>query len=208
MTFDPDRSSIAITIPHFTLKKRGGGLFEGRYSEPYIVSVAIDELGEADPSLSFSFMPFPKVQAGQTVEMLGDGHLLYGPRHPGSFVALSVLVMESDGDIRRLGAEIDAIVNSNAALLGLKAIVAANPGAAGILAILKELVQFIAGVLQDDGDDELYRTEGTFLRDAPVPFHIGRRYQRGNEYIDMALEIIALDRPPAPDSVVKDLALA
>ena len=45
-------------------------------------------------------MPFPKVRPKSTVTMLGDGHLLYGPKQPGEFVALSVLMMESDADIR------------------------------------------------------------------------------------------------------------
>jgi len=66
-------------------------------------------------------MPFPKVRKGATVRMLGDGHLLYGPANPGEFVAMSVLIMESDRDLRTLGDELDKIVKSKAVDLGVKA---------------------------------------------------------------------------------------
>ena len=52
--------------------------------------------------------------------MLGDGHLLYGPANPGEFVALSVLIMECDRDMRKLGEELDRVVKSKAVDLGVK----------------------------------------------------------------------------------------
>ena len=87
MPFDPKTSKIAITIPHFKLLKRADPF--QKYSEPYIVSLAVDEADTKRTELGFNLMPFPKVRKGATVRMLGDGHLLYGPANPGEFVALS-----------------------------------------------------------------------------------------------------------------------
>ena len=101
MTFDPNTDKIAITIPKFSLLKNSDGIFQ-KYNEPFIVSFAIDALGHNSPKIDFSFMPFPKIAKGGIVTMLGDGHLIYGPQNPGDFVAVSVLIMERDEDIRDL----------------------------------------------------------------------------------------------------------
>jgi len=195
MPFDPTTDNIAITIPKFTLKKNSDGIF-ARYNEPYIVSLAVDEQGSANPKIDFNIMPFPKVRPGNTVTMLGDGHLLYGPKNPGEYVALSVLIMESDDDMKDLGGKIVGVVESKAVDLGLSAIIAASPGAAAILGILKALTEHVAGELKNNKDDELFRIEGTFLRDHSVPYHINRQYTGlGNEYIDMSMNIIPLDAP-------------
>ena len=191
MTFDPSKDKIAITIPQFTLLKKVDGFFQ-KYNEPYITSVAIDAKGNSNPNIDFSFMPFPKVAKGGTVTMLGDGHIIYGPKQPGEFVAVSILVMESDRDIREIGAQVEEIVKSKAVDLGIKAIIAANPGAAATLGILKELTQIIAGFLKNNKDDELYRVEGTFLRDHPVPYHVNRSYEVGNSYVNLWLNVLPL----------------
>jgi hypothetical protein len=191
MPFDPKKDKIAITIPKFTLLKRADGPFQ-KYSEPYIVSVAIDESGKATPKIDFNCMPFPKVAKGGTVTMLGDGHIIYGPKNPGEFVAISVLVMEDDKEIRQLGKDIETVVKSTAMDLGIKAIMVANPGAATVLGILKELTQLVAGFLKNNKNDELYRTEGTFLRGQPVPYHIDRSYDIGNDFVNLNMNIIPL----------------
>lgn len=204
MAFDPNTSKIAITLPEFTLLQNED--FDS-YNEPYILSLAIDGSGTANPAIDFNFMPFPKVLPGSTVSMLGDGHLLYGPKNPGEFVALSVLMMESDSDVREVGKQIQAIVESKAADLGLKAIIVANPGSAALVGILKELTSFIAGVLAQNGDDELFRIEGSFLRDQPNPYHINRRYTRCNDSVKVAIQIIPLEVPNGEGASVKTLDL-
>ena len=191
MPFNPENDKIAITIPKFTLLKHVDGILQ-RYNEPYIVSVAIDESGKNNPKISFNFMPFPKVAKGGTVTMLGDGHLVYGPKNPGEYVAISVLIMENDKDIQNLGKAIENIVKSTAVDLSIKAIVAANPGSATVLGILKELTQMVAGFLKNNEDDELYRTEGTFLRGHQVPYHINRSYEVGNDFVNLHLNIVPL----------------
>lgn len=204
MPFDPTSDTIALTIPKFTLLKNSDGFLQ-KYNEPYIVSVAIDESGTANPAIDFNFMQFPKVAKGGTVTMLGDGHIIYGPKQPGQFVAVSILVMESDRDIRDLGQKLETIVQSKAIELGIGLVTAANPGAAGVLGALKELTVLISGFLKENKDDELFRTEGTFLRDHPVPYHINRSYERENDYIRLSLNVLPLQAAngegPAPKAI-------
>lgn len=191
MSFNPGKDKIAITIPKFTLLKHVDNVLE-RYNEPYITSLAIDAAGGANPRIDFNFMPFPKIAKGGTVTMLGDGHLVYGPKHPGEFVAVSVLVMENDREARDLGRQIQEVVQSKALDLGLKTVIAARPGYAAVLGILKELTQWVAAFLKENRDDELFRTEGTFLRGHPVPYHINRSYEVGNDFVKLTLNVLPL----------------
>jgi len=207
MSFDPMKDKIAITLPDFTLKKNSDSIF-GKYNEPYIVSLAVDDSGISTPKIMFNCMPFPKVKPGNSVNMLGDGHLIYGPKNPGQYVALSILVMESDSDMRDLGSKIEKIVNHKAVSLGMAAVIAANPGSAAIMGILKELTQLVAGTLKENKDDELFRTEGTFLRDHAAPYHINRKYSNlGNDYIDMSLQILPLSMPNGQGATVKEIVV-
>lgn len=69
MDFDKNKSKIAITIPRFALRKRHNEWFEGKYFEPYIVSMAVDAKGGQNPAIAFNLMPFPKVAVGGCVTM-------------------------------------------------------------------------------------------------------------------------------------------
>ena len=206
MSFDPNNDKIAITVPKFTLLKHADGIFQ-KYNEPYLTSVAVDASGTANPKIDFSFMPFPKVAKGGTVTMLGDGHMIYGPKNPGDFVAVSILVMESDQDMRDLGQNIESAVKSKAVDLGIKALVAASPSHAAILGILKELTTLIAGFLKENKDDELFRTEGTFLKGHPVPYHINRSYQLENDFASLNLNVIPLTEHNGQGFLPKQLEL-
>jgi hypothetical protein len=206
MPFNPRRDKIAISIPKFSLLKHADSRVQ-RYNEPYLTSLAIDAAGRANPRLDFNFMPFPKVARGGTVTMLGDGHLVYGPKQPGEFVAVSVLVMENDRELRDVGRQIEQVVRSKAADLGLKAVIATHPGHAAVLGLLKELTQWVAGFLKQNGDDELFRTEGTFLRDHPVPYHINRSYEVGNDFVRLRLNVLPLQNHNQQGPSPKPLSL-
>jgi hypothetical protein len=207
MSFNPQTDKIAITIPEFTLKKSGDGPFS-KYSEPYIVSMAIDESGSANPSIDFNIMPFPKVGRGGNVKILGDGHLVYGPKNPGEYVALSILVMESDNDLRGLGEQLKETVNHQAVELGMTAIIAANPGSAAIVGILKELTNLVSEQLQKNKDDELFRVSGSFLQGGSVPYHINREYTDfKNDYISLALRVIPLDQENGQGASVETISI-
>lgn len=205
--FDKNKSNIAITIPRFTLKKKHKEWFEGSYNEPYILSLAVDAAKVEKPEIAFNMMPFPKIATGGTITMLGDGHVIYGPANPGEFVAISILIMESDSDIRSRGVFLKDFIESKATELGFKLILASNPGAAVILALTKELTQFLAGKLKENKDDELFRVEGTFLRDGIVPYHINREYQSSNEYIELNVKVIPLEESNGQGAEIKKITL-
>lgn len=192
MTFDRTRDSIAVTLPSFELLRNADGLFQRR-SEPYVISLAIDEAsGATRPAIDTNALPFPNVRVGSAVEMLGHGHLLYGPRHPGAWVALSVLFMESDQDLRSIGRTVRGLVEARAADLATKAVLHTAPHYGTVLALLKELTGLVAQALRANKDDELFRTEGVFLRDGAVPFDVCRSYVRSNEFIRAKLNVLAM----------------
>lgn len=207
MKFNPNTDQIAITIPKFTLLRHSDSIFQ-MYNEPYILSMAIDASGNANPEIDFNFMPFPKIAEGGTVTMLGDGHLLYGPKNPGDFVAISVLIMEQDQDVRDLGEQLETVVESKALDLGIKAVIAANPGSAIALAMLRELTGLVAGFLRTNKDDELFRTEGVYLKGRPVPYDINRSFTYQNDFVSLDLKIIPLqehnEQGPAPKAIFLD----
>lgn len=83
MGFDRNTSKISITRSQFTLLKSSEPLFD-RYSEAYIVFLAIEYSNSHPNALRFNDMHFPKVCQGSTWTMLGDEHLLYGPEMNGA----------------------------------------------------------------------------------------------------------------------------
>ena len=205
MTFDPNVDKIAIAIPRFTLHKHADGI--RKYNEPYILSVAVDSHGLATPNIDFNFMSFPKIGRGGTVSMLGDGHIVYGPRQPGEFVAVSVVIMESDSDIRDVGTAAQSAVTSKAADLAMNSMLSARPGASGVLSMLKELIQLVVGSLKENKDDELFRCEGGFLRDITPAYHINRSHELGNDYISLALNVIPLRKHNQQGALPKSIAI-
>lgn len=202
---DSRNDPIAITIPRFSLLKKADRF--DRYSEPYIVSMAFDANDRVEPVIDFNFMPFPKVAKGGTVTMLGDGHLIYGPANPGEFLAMSVLIMECDHDIRAAGRFAEEALRSSAADLAMKALLSANPGAYGVVSILKELTGFIAARLKANKDDELFRISGSFLRGHPVPYHVGREYEHSNDYVAVTTRVIPLASSNGQGPCTKKIAV-
>ncbi len=198
MAFDKNTSPIAITIPKFKLLNKVSRPFEGSYNEPYIVSLFLDAKNTAAPAIGFNISPFVNVAAGDTVTMLGDGHLVYGPENPGEFLAVSILFMESNSDIRAVGDMLTSIIQSEAVNLGIAAIILANPGAAGIAAIVKELSGLVSKALSQTSDTETFRIDGVFLRDSNPPFDIDTPTIASNYYIEATITSISLN----PDSVL------
>ena len=82
--FNPKEDKIAVVIKEFTLLKKADGPLQ-RYSEPYIVSMAIDQYGANNPAIDFNILPYPKVRKGDVIDFGGQGHLIYGPANPGEF---------------------------------------------------------------------------------------------------------------------------
>lgn len=190
-TFDPKKDKIAVVIKQFTLKKKSEIFFD-RYSEPYIASLAIDQSGASDSTIDFNILSFPNVRKGDLVSFDGQGHLIYGPANPGEFLAYTVLFMESDKDVREFGKLVEDIMKSEAVEIGAKALLAAVPTYATALTVLQKLTELMARRLQKNKDDELYRRNGTLLRDVIPPFDIKRTYESENDFIKTSLSVIPL----------------
>jgi hypothetical protein len=188
--FDPVNDKIAIVIDEFELKKNPD--WPLRYSEPYIVSMAIDQNGANNPAIDFNILPFPKVKKGDVVDFGGQGYLVYGPANPGEFVAYSILYMESDSDMRSLGQAIQEIIQSEAAKSGAAAVLAANPGFATAGRVLGDLALIIADRLKKNKDDELFRQNGTLLRGTDVPYDIKVPFESSNSFIRSKISVIPL----------------
>jgi hypothetical protein len=205
MTFNRATDKIAITVPEFTFKKGGGSITDWLYSEPYLVTLAIDSQLVTQESLNFNFVEFPNVRSGNTVKMLGDGHLVYGPSNPGEFVAVSVLLMESNSQDKELGKIIGEFVKSGAVEIGVTAAIAANPGAGTALKLVKEVTAFVSDQMKEKKDTPLYRVEGIFLRDTSVPYSVNRQITSGNEFADLSVKVIPLNKPngqgPVPEGI-------
>jgi hypothetical protein len=194
MAFDPRKDEIALVMKSFTLLKPREGLFGrgwfDRYSEPYVVAVAVDAKGE--PAIDVQTQAFAGVGRGDTIRFDGQGLLLYGPENPGDFLAWEILIMESDKRSRRRGAQIQEILDHEATDMGLKALMAANRSAAAAAQLLKGLVDLLGGQLQQDKDELLMRRQGTLLFDACPPFELKRTYLRENDFVASEISVIAM----------------
>lgn len=191
MSFNPQTDKIAMVIREFTLIK-SSEIFFNKYSEPYIVSIAIDENGKNNPSISFSATPFPKVKKGKSVKLGNHGQLVYGPKNPGEFMAYSILFMESDKDVREAAETVESIMNSNAVKLGLQAIATANPTAAMVKPIVEELANLVAEEMKKNKDDEIFRISGTVLRGMNPPYNIRKNNNLFNDYVRTQLKVLPL----------------
>ena len=147
------------------------------------------------------------MRKGDRISFDGQGHLIYGPANPGSFLAYSILFMESDRDLRETGDVVEEIMNSQAVEMGAKSLLLANPGYAAAADILQKLISLIAKRLKANRDDELYRRNGTLLRDVTPPYDILRTYTSENDYIQMQTAIIPLKESNALGSQTKRIEL-
>jgi hypothetical protein len=189
--FDKNNDSIAVVVKSFTLHKLSEGLFD-RFAEPYIVSLAVDENGAANPAIEFSILPFPNVRKGDKISFDGQGHLIYGPKNPGKFLAYSILFMENDADIRDFGEMLERIITSKAIDISAKALLAAVPTAGTAINVLQQLTELIANELKSNKDDYLFRREGTLFRDTLPPFDLLRTYTGGNDFVSSDVTILPL----------------
>ena len=189
--FNPRDDKIAIVVKEFTLLK-SSEIFLNKDNEPYIVSFAVDQDGAQSAAFDLNIMPFPNVREGDTVSFDGQGHIVYGPKNPGEFVIYSLLFMESDQDLRDIGATIEAIAKSEAANIAMKAILVANPTYGTALTLLQKLTELVAKQMKKNKDDQLYRRNGTLLRDVVPPFDILRTYKGRNAFIKCHTSIIPL----------------
>ncbi len=178
---------IAITIPSLVLKK-SSDVGRRAKNEPYIVTSAIDGNEAEGQRPTLGVRVFPKISPGEAVGLVGSGHLVYGPDDPGDFVAFSILVAESDKDLGNgLGAAHEQAKNNDKVKEALKT--ATGIGAA--VAVADIAIEVMLAVLKRNKDDQLYRVDGTLLRDVE-PGYRNNKFTVGNEYVDMTIQVFQL----------------
>ena len=134
---------------------------------------------------------FPNVLAGDTLPMLGQGHLFYGPRDPGEFVALSIFWMEKDAGARDLGQTISDLQKDKGIKKSLKVIAElAGEGFAKLLPGVNAAATIVAEALKLNKDDEIFRTDGVYFRSNKPPYGIGTETVQGNVFMDFNLKVI------------------
>ena len=190
--FNKLTDEIAITIPYFELKKSGELL--GGLSEPYIISIAISESGLKDTaaSLQLNNFFFPNIRKCTKVNFGGVGRVIYGPQNPGKFVTYSVLFMESDQDIRKSGANLEEFMNTVEVKAITQALSLANPTYGAVAEIVRQVSALIGRFMKKNKDDELFRVEGTLLRDTSPPYYIGDTYEAFNKYIACPIHVMPM----------------
>ncbi|BDD08523.1 hypothetical protein FUAX_09550 [Fulvitalea axinellae] len=191
MEFDPTRDQIALTIPKFRLR-HGADL--GR-NEVYIVSVAIDESGLANPQTALSFgvsTVIPNLKKWSWHHFGGDGFMFYGPKKPGSFVSYALYYMESDQTGRDVGAQLKTLIGNQEvkdAVSGIGSIAQMAGVAASkanlVTATLVNVAKVVAKLMADDQDDYLHLSHGTLFRDqidGSEPYHAGEEFRNPPAY--------------------------
>ncbi|MCT4706401.1 hypothetical protein MUA03_10855 [Enterobacteriaceae bacterium H16N7] len=202
MNFDPACDNIAIVLSALKLRKSSDGL--DKYNEPYIVVLAMDEHDAGNTRLAYQLKEFHNVKAYEQIILAGDGVMLYGPANPGSFVTLSVMVMESDEDFKAVGAQIDSVITRLNAGLPTTNVAKMQPGVAAAEMILQTALGELADVLSGNKDDYLLTVSGTWLRDTPTPYKIGSFSTHHNDFAEATLKVVPLiQRPPKQSSPEK-----
>jgi hypothetical protein len=195
--FDPQKDKIAVMLRSFTIKK-GTGIGDGRYSEPYFIFISIPESGNSKiDKIDLLTKSYPKTRKRVKNEMLGDGFQIYGPANPGEYLAFSVLVMESDEDVRKTGKTLDDVVKSNFVKVFKKVVTGINnPTAAIAFQVAEALGKEMAVLMSEDKDDSLFYTAGSLLRDKlgenSMPYKIQSVMNPSNAYVDLEIQVLPI----------------
>jgi hypothetical protein len=202
--FDQMKDKIAVMLKSFTIK-RSTGFRDTKYSEPYFIFIAIPESGNSNfEKIEILAKSHPKTRKKVKNEMLGDGYQIYGPANPGEYLAFSVLVMESDEDVRKSGETLDTLVKSNFSKV-LKKVIAGvgTPASAAAVTVADALVKELATLMTKDKDDSLFYITGSLLRDVmgkdSIPYQIQTVINRSNEYVDLEIQVL----PVAGDAKIR-----
>ncbi|MBX7241543.1 MAG: hypothetical protein K1X92_07330 [Bacteroidia bacterium] len=181
--FQKKTDEIAITIPYFELKKSGD--FLGGMSEPYIISIAVSEstIKDGSSTLHLNNFYFPNIKKCTRVNFGGVGRVIYGPQNPGKFVTYSILFMESDEDVRTAGENLSNFMNSTEIKAISKVLSFANPTYGAAAEVVRQIGSLVGKFMKKNKDDELFRVEGTLLRDTEPPYYIGDTYESFNKFV-------------------------
>ncbi|MEQ9455004.1 MAG: hypothetical protein RLN76_10490 [Phycisphaeraceae bacterium] len=207
--FDPETDPIAVCLTELELRKRHAPfpeLWDLRHNELCVASLALDQTSATEGKLGVNRTIFPNLRPGMKAGFLADGYLAYGPANPGDYLVVQLLVFECDRDIRRFGEDVDELMKSKAAELGL-GLLAANPSHAAAVTLLRELARATISMLKRNRDDHLASVELSLLRGTDVPYQVNRSFTTGNEYVGMSMAVKSLRQSNHQGTPVQPLTL-
>ena len=179
---------IAVFLTDFTLKKNADTFFQ-RYSEPYFVSLTL--VGEEEKRRDiFPAKPmiYPNVRKNGKITFAGEGHLLAKPKAPtDGYVFFSILFMESDSDMRKIG---DVFKQTTKTIWeASKDAIKADPSAYIAASIGRGILESLAIGFSENSDDQLFRLSGTFLESSDPSYSINEHHRFGNDWIDCGITV-------------------
>ncbi|MCG8475781.1 MAG: hypothetical protein MI784_09955 [Cytophagales bacterium] len=188
MSFDKTNDQIALTIPKFRLRHSPDLIGK---NEVYIISIAVDEHGLANPRTALNVdvgiknVFIPNMKRWSWHYFGGDGYLIYGPKNPGSYLSYAILYMESNKKSRNIGREIHEFLSSDKGKDSLETfagLVTDNIAKFNVVTTaLKGVADVLAFFLQNNGDKYLDFNCGTLFRDladGSEPYHAGEVMHR------------------------------
>lgn len=146
------------------LDAQAGGFDWGR-GEIYVLTSILDGSGEQP---DFKTRHFEGIHDGDPLP-LGDGGMLVGMmKNPRWFVDLHMVVMESDSDIRELGASIEAARKQSGmsdAIKAVGAVAAFDPTMISkVVTVVDTFLVILSGILKANGDDHVATVHDFYLK--------------------------------------------
>ncbi len=191
--FNASRDKIALMLQSLTLFKKADF---GRFSEPYVIGFSVSANQKLENPFDFIYQTYPKTRKNEKKEFQGEGLRLYGPDNPGEFLAFSILLLESDADVREAGTRIESALNSDLIQKTLPKLFVANPTAAIASKGLLQLTNLFASIMQGNKDDELLRMSGTLFQNVIdsefLPYQVQETFADRNSRAELEVKVLPL----------------
>lgn len=140
---------------------------------------------------------FHNIRRGDSLSILGDGLLLYGPKDPGGKIALHGAVMESDDGTRDIGKTIEEGISHSGLFNVIDKALAmgslAAPQVSTITAASRFAFETVTYFLKRDGDDVVstFHYSSTYQEDRggyATPEE-GELFTYSDRYVDISLDV-------------------
>lgn len=141
---------------------------------------------------------FRNIRRGDSLPILGDGLLLYGPKNPGGKVALHAAIMESDDRTRDISKRLQEGIEHAGLFKMIDQIVStgslAAPQVAAITAAARFAFETVTYFLKQDGDDVVstFHYSSTYKKErrgyARPPK--GKYFEYADRYVEVFLDVV------------------
>ncbi|KAA1047670.1 hypothetical protein [Pseudocitrobacter sp. 73] len=187
--FNPLKDHTSIVLTDLRIKK---SFDPGRnYIDPYLIAIVTDKK-DGVLRMSSKRFDFPNVKVYERIITSDSTFSLYGPGNPGEFVTTTLMLMESDSDIRIVGQQLDDLISGTAEEVGAVAALSGNPSAIAITALAQKILQGVAKVLQQNKDDQICFVYDTWFQGELPPYGINQYKIHSSSVADVTLRVSPL----------------